>query len=172
MSGGRINRTGADEVRTERHFGAAPERVWDYLVRPEFRALWLAAGEIEPRIGGRVTLVFDHAALSLPPAAAALRYRGDNLHRVVGAVTAYDPPRLLAFTWGDHGEVCFTLEATGSGTRLLMTHNGLVDSAAMREVAGGWHAHLDMLVERMAEQTPDDFWARYAVTSGLYEDGL
>ena len=46
-------------VRFERVLPASPDKVWEHLTNPELLKSWLAAGSIEPRIGGRVELKFD-----------------------------------------------------------------------------------------------------------------
>jgi len=40
------------------------ERVWAYLMESEKRGKWLATGNMELRVGGRVELHFCHADLS------------------------------------------------------------------------------------------------------------
>ena len=92
-------------VRFERLLPGPIERVWADLTEPEKRARWLAGGEMELRVGGRVELRFRHADLS--PVAAptperfAERAEGSS---VPGTVTACDPPRRLAFTWAEGGD--------------------------------------------------------------------
>ena len=51
-------------VRLERILPGPIERVWDYLVDGEKRGEWLCSGEMEPRVGGKVELEFQHSDLS------------------------------------------------------------------------------------------------------------
>ncbi|MBI3694310.1 MAG: SRPBCC domain-containing protein [Acidobacteria bacterium] len=68
------------------------ERVWEYLTKPDNLAAWLAAGEIELRVGGRVELRFDvQEAPDRRKAGAVIR----------GVVTRCEPPRALAYSWID-----------------------------------------------------------------------
>jgi hypothetical protein len=67
-------------VRIERLLPGPAERLWAYLVDSEKRRLWLAAGEMEPRVGGGVTHLFRHPELS--DEATPEPYRGfDDSHR-------------------------------------------------------------------------------------------
>jgi hypothetical protein len=43
-------------VRFERLLPGPIERVWDHLTKPEFLATWLAVGQMDARVGGRVEL--------------------------------------------------------------------------------------------------------------------
>jgi uncharacterized protein YndB with AHSA1/START domain len=61
-------------VRFERLLPGPIERVWAYLVESEKRATWLAAGEFDLRLGGRIELHFENHKLTddvLPPEALA-----------------------------------------------------------------------------------------------------
>jgi hypothetical protein len=40
---------------------------------------------------------------------------------------------------------------------LTVTHHP-PDRATLPNVASGWHAHLDILLARMTEKTPEPFW--------------
>ncbi len=149
-------------VRLERVLPAPIERVWQYLMEPSLRATWLADGPIEPRVGGRVALLFDHRRLSAEETPA--RYRDMDM-RSLGEVRRCEPPRLLVITWNDQGgepsEVTFDLEPRGERTRLLITHRRLATADALCSVAGGWHVHVDILEDVLAARPPRLFWARH-----------
>ena len=51
-------------IRFERLLPGPIERVWAYLTESEKRSRWLASGEMDIRIGGRVELNFFHANLA------------------------------------------------------------------------------------------------------------
>ena len=51
-------------VRFERLLPGPVERVWRYLTESEKRALWLCAGDVEPRTGGHVDMHFNNQSLS------------------------------------------------------------------------------------------------------------
>ena len=63
-------------------------------------------------------------------------------------ITELDPPRKLAFTWGNSGDVTFELEPRGESVLLTVTHRRLPDRSTMLKVSAGWHMHLDVLVAR------------------------
>jgi len=120
------------QLRFERHLLHPVERVWAALTDPAQLAQWLAPGEIELTLGGRVSLAFTD---------------GDGV--IDGRVTAIAPPRLLEFTWtdqdNDFGFVRWEL-VDDSGTRLVLTHT--VPEAARGfglPMLAGWHSLLDQL---------------------------
>lgn len=51
-------------VRFERLLPGPIERVWAFLTESDKRGTWLASGEMELRVGGRVALHFRHTDLS------------------------------------------------------------------------------------------------------------
>jgi uncharacterized protein YndB with AHSA1/START domain len=121
------------QLRFERHLLHPVEKVWDALINPAQRAQWLAPGELELILGGRVSLAFTD---------------GDGV--IDGRVTAITPPRLLEFTWtdkdNDFGFVRWELDAGDDGTRLVLTHT--VPEAARAfglPMLAGWHSLLDQL---------------------------
>jgi uncharacterized protein YndB with AHSA1/START domain len=120
------------QLRFERHLLHPVEKVWAALTDPAQLAQWLAPGEIELTLGGRVSLAFTD---------------GDGV--IDGRVTAIAPPRLLEFTWtdqdNDFGFVRWELVDDG-GTRLVLTHT--VPEVARGfglPMLAGWHSLLDQL---------------------------
>ena len=121
------------QLRFERHLRHPVEKVWDALINPAQRAQWLAPGELELTLGGRVSLAFTD---------------GDGV--IDGRVTAITPPRLLEFTWTDKGNdrgfVRWELFAEDGGTHLVLTHT--VPEAARGSglpMLAGWHSLLEKL---------------------------
>ena len=169
---GCMHRIAPDTVRMVRLLPAAVDEVWEFLVDPDKRALWLAGGPLEPRVGGAVELQFRHADLSPHPCAVPEKYRGlEHGHVLRGRVTRISPPHLLAFTWGDGpaaSEVSFELSADGPRTRFVLTHTRLADDAERGSVSGGWHAHGDILEDRLHHRVPEAFWTRHAVIDAMY----
>lgn len=125
-------------LRFERQLRQPVEQVWDALTDPARLAQWLAPGEIELTLGGRVFLAFTD---------------GDGV--IDGRVTAIAPPRLLEFTWTDEGDdfgcVRWELTADDGGTRLILTHTV---SEAARDFGlpalAGWHSLLEQLAALLA----------------------
>ena len=164
-------------IRFERLLPGPIERVWAYLTQSDKRATWLAAGEMEPRTGETVELRFLHASLSrqtVPTPERFKKYAAGHVSR--HRVTAFDPPRLLSFTWADcspaggSSEVTFALTPQGDEVRLVLTHRRLAGRAAMVDTAGGWHTHLAILVERLSDREPRPFWSLHAEIDGVYEE--
>jgi uncharacterized protein YndB with AHSA1/START domain len=105
-----------------------PERVWRALTTHEELFNWHPTPfEIEPTTGGKVSYRPAPGSPSMPD----------------GRVLAYDPPRLLAYTWGED-ELRFELDAQDGGCVLSLTH--LFDDRfkAARDGAG-WHLCLEAL---------------------------
>lgn len=48
------------ESGTERMLPGPIGRVWEYLTDADKREQWLATGEMDLRVGGKVELVFNH----------------------------------------------------------------------------------------------------------------
>jgi uncharacterized protein YndB with AHSA1/START domain len=153
----------AGTVRFERLLPGPIERVWEYLVDSEKRGTWFASGPMELRVGGTVELRFRHAELHTgaekPPAKHAQHGAG---HVSRGRVTRCEPPRLIAFTWGDEdptSEVSFELSPRGERVLLTLTHRRLASRADALDVASGWHLHLDILGDRLHGVETKRFWS-------------
>jgi len=132
------------------------ERVWAYLTESEMRRRWLAAGPMDLKVGGELELVWRNHELTDPPGQRPAGF--DEEHRMVSRFTEFDPPRKLAFTWGENGDVSFELAAKGNEVLLTVIHRRLRDRASMLMVGAGWHMHLDILVARATGQQPEPFW--------------
>jgi uncharacterized protein YndB with AHSA1/START domain len=156
-----------DEVRFTRILPGPIERVWAYLTESEKRGKWFAAGEMELCPGGRVELIFRHADLSPVKETTPEQYRqydqGATAH---GRVTRCEPPRILAYSWGEdsgnHSEVTFELTPQGGNVRLVLTHRRLPDRKTVLSVCGGWHTHLGILVDILNGREPKPFWSAHA----------
>ena len=166
--------TGPQSVRVERILPGPIERVWAYLTESDKRGEWLARGEMEPRVGGKVELRFRHAELSPVPGPVPERYKAvEHGHVSVGRVTVYEPPNRLGITWGnrkvDPSEVIFELSAHGEDVKLVLVHRKLPNRQEMINVSGGWHSHLRVLADRLHGRTPRNFWVLHAEIDGVYE---
>ncbi len=150
-----------DTVRIERLLPGPIERVWSYLTDSDKRAKWLAAGEMDLRIGGKVQLNFLHATLTPHQETIPERFRMmEGGHAFSGVITELEPPCLLAYTWGgDTSEVKFELTPQDTRVLLVITHTRLRDRDEMACVATGWHTHLGILEDNLLGQIPRPFWA-------------
>ncbi len=153
-------------IRFERLLPGPIERIWDYLTEPDKPARWFCGGAMEPRVGGRFELEFDHRRISdhpeAPPAPFAVMAEGI---RFEGRITAWDPPHRLAYVWiegaFEESEVTFELTAAGERVRLVVTHCGLGDAGRV-SASAGWHTHLDILEDDLGAQPRRAFWAEHS----------
>jgi uncharacterized protein YndB with AHSA1/START domain len=136
------NRVG---VRFERRLSQPPERVWRAITEPEELAAWFP-DTIEGEFGPGAEVRFPKfVEMGLP---------------AVGKVTEFDPPRLLAFTWGT-STLRFELEAEGDGCLLVFMDS--LPRAESAKNAAGWEVCLDRLEARLAgkdaEEPPESDWS-------------
>ena len=164
-------------LRIERTLPGPIDRVWRYLTDSEKRGMWLASGEMELRVGGRVELIFRNSSLTENDDPPPAKYANlEDEARTDGRITAYDPPRLLAYTWGESSgedsEVTFELSPQGKDVLLVLTHRRLLTRDDMISVAGGWHTHLGILADRLSGRTPAGFWATHTRLEAEYEERI
>jgi uncharacterized protein YndB with AHSA1/START domain len=143
-------------LKIERLLPGPIERVWAYLTQSELRRRWFAAGEMEMKVGSGFEFVWRNNELTDPPGTPPEGFGSE--HRMESRITALEPPRKLAFTFGQSGDVSFELAEKGKEVLLTVTHRRLPDRATMLKVGPGWHAHLDILVARVRGTTPEPFW--------------
>ena len=145
-------------VRLQRLLPGPIERIWSYLTESELRRQWLAAGDMQLEEGAPFELVWRNDELTDPPGRRPEGF-GEE-HRMQSRITELDPPRRLAFTWGD-GDVTFDLERKGDQVLLTVVHRGISDRANLLMIGAGWHLHLDILLARANGETPgaqETFW--------------
>ena len=165
--------TAPDTVRIERVLPGPIERVWAYLTESDKRATWLAAGDMDLRVGGSVDLRFHNNALTENDQAPPPKYEkfGGEIH-MGGRILECDPPRVLAYSWGEDSsdsQVRFELSSRGDEVLLVVTHSRLATRDGMLSVASGWHAHLGILADRLAGRTPPGFWATHTRLEAEYD---
>jgi uncharacterized protein YndB with AHSA1/START domain len=115
-------------VQFERRLSHPIEAVWRAVTEPDELAHWFP---------GRVEI--DGSRLRFEDAGTTFD----------GEVTALEPPRRFAFTWGPTDELRIELEETGDGCLIRLTHLlGNRDQAARD--AAGWHVCLDRLEGSLA----------------------
>ncbi len=165
---------GKEAVRIERLLSGPIERVWAYLTESEKRGKWLACGEMELRVGGKVRLNFLHSSLTPHQEPIPERFKMMECgHGFEGVVTQCEPPQLLAYTWsGDTSEVKFELTPQDGKVLLVITHTRLRDRGEQALVASGWHTHLGILEDNLLEQTPRPFWATFEQVEVEYKRRL
>ncbi len=119
---------GRATLRFERDLARGPEEVWRSLTEPEELEVWFPCGIVtdEWRVGAPLRFVF----------------RADEGPDFHGTVLECDPPRLLAFTWGEE-TLRFELSRISGGTRLVLVDELRVSIAARS--AAGWDVCLSRL---------------------------
>lgn len=162
-------RTSPDTVRLQRLLPGPVDRVWRHLTDSELRSRWLASGEMAPRAGSEFELVWRNDELTDPPGARPDGF-GEE-HRMRSTITAFEPNRRLAFTWGG-GEVSFELEPRGDQVLLTVVHAGISDRRNMLMIGAGWHMHLDLLATRLAGARAEPFWDGWTRLRSEYERRL
>ena len=164
-------------VRFERILPGPIERVWSYLVECDKRALWLCGGETATSIGGNVDMHFHNASLS-SKADIERPEKYKNIPEKIsfaGTVTRYEPPHVLAHTWefeGGASEVCYELQEQGDKVRLVLTHRRLQSTESVLSVSGGWHTHLDILMDVLENREPRPYWKTHTALEAEYENRL
>jgi uncharacterized protein YndB with AHSA1/START domain len=144
-------------VRFERSLPGPIERVWEFLTDTTRLPGWFGKGAIEPRAGGAVRLMDGH---------------------ISGAVTQWDPPRKLAYTWNvlgpgetksDYPEsyLTITLEPAGDEVLLTLTHLPVLERFE-KQNAMGWHTYLDMLGAAVRGEPVEDRSAYMKRNAALY----
>jgi uncharacterized protein YndB with AHSA1/START domain len=162
-------RIAPDTVRLERLLPGPIERAWAFLTEADKRARWLAGGEWELRVGGRVQLEFAHDRLQSEPTPA--KYR-DMPMSFSGQVLRIDPPRLIEFTWmeseGVTTVVTFELAERGSQVALTITHRGIHGRDELLDISGGWDVHVGILEDVLADRRPRGFWSTHDRVTAEY----
>ena len=127
---------GRSVLRFERLLREPPPVVWNALTDAgELRSWHPSPFELEPAVGGAVRY--------LEPQGTALG---------VGEVLEYDPPRVLAYTWGDD-RLRWELQPHDEGCVLVLEHIFDDRFKAARDAAG-WHLCLDALARSLAGDAP------------------
>jgi len=159
---GTVVHTGANSViRFERDLAHPPETVFAALTeRDELRAWYPCVIEGAWAEGADLTFRFG------PWPAGDARSGGNDLAPMAGTVLAYDPPRLLEYTWGDQ-RLRFELTSTATGTTLVLTHH-LATTPDEWKFAAGWHQCLDALGASLDRAAPDMTGAAWEALAAGY----
>jgi uncharacterized protein YndB with AHSA1/START domain len=145
-------------VKLERLLPGPIERAWAFITESDKRARWLAAGDFDLRVGGRIELRFDNDKLS-PDRPA----RAGGLHVSTGVITRLEPPHVLAHTWNSEkwqSEVTYELAQRGEQVQLTIVHRQLGKDFVL-PVMGGWDVHTGILEDLLTGAPPRSFWSTH-----------
>jgi uncharacterized protein YndB with AHSA1/START domain len=156
-------------VKLERLLPGPVERVWAYITESDKRAQWLAAGEFDLRVGGKVRLQFDNSRLPNEKTMPA-KYKELGKGQFEGVITRLEPLRLLVHTWRwDSGdtEVSYGLAPRGKQVLLTIVHRRLTKELVAK-VMGGWDVHSGILEDILNGVEPRPFWATHDKVTAEY----
>ena len=127
-------------IRVDQYLPYPPQKVWRALTEPDLIARWLM-----PPTGFRLEVGHAFTFQGFPIPAAG--FGGTGHSEVLG----FEPEKMLRIAWRAAPDdlstldstVTFTLAAEGTGTRLILVHEGFdpgdpYQSAAQRIMSGGW----------------------------------
>jgi len=141
-------------VRFVRELDARCEKIWSFLTDSKLLPEWYGEGTIEPREGGKVSLMGGH---------------------IRGVVTGWRPQKFLAYTWNvfSPGETesrfpVSYLEFTLEGSRLTLIHRPIPD-AMQNQTMMGWHTMLDLIAAGLGGEFPKraDLFPKNAALYGV-----
>jgi uncharacterized protein YndB with AHSA1/START domain len=136
-------------IVVERLMPHPAEKIWRALTLSDLIVEWLMRNDFQPILGHR----FQFHATPLPGWSGVTNCQ----------VVEIDPPRRLAYTWGDGTEsdsglktlVTWTLTPTEGGVLVRMEQSGFrrQDEAGYQGMGGGWPRILRKLEEIAAQQS-------------------
>jgi uncharacterized protein YndB with AHSA1/START domain len=160
-------------LRFERRLAHPPEKVWRALTEPEQLRHWFPTDiEGERRPGAKIRFVFREDA---PTAADMPELLEHDPRDLDGEFTEFDPPRLLAYTWGEEA-LRWELDPIEGGCRLIFTHefderSGIPHPAGPRKRAArdasGWEVCLANLAALLDGSPAGEGEVRW---EAVYED--
>ena len=126
-------------VRFVRDLDAPAEKIWRFLTDSSLLPEWYGEGSIEPREGGKLSLMGGH---------------------IRGVVTGWHPQKFLAYTWNvfSPGEEVSRfpisyLEFAFEGSRLTLIHRP-IPQAMQNQTMMGWHTMLDLVAAGLRGEFP------------------
>ena len=158
---------GPRTIEIQRTLPGPMERIWDYLTKSELRRQWLAAGDMDLKVGSEFILTWHNEDLATEvgkPTEAK-----PSGHSAKMRVTQCEPPRKLAYIFGENGEVSFELKPAGDKVLLTLIHSNAPNRSSMLGVSAGWHAHLDVLAGIISGKKAKAFWANWAELKAVYD---
>lgn len=168
--------TDNETIQFKRVLRGTLEQVWACLTESEHKAKWLAGGDVEPKVGGKVTHHFNHQSLSEEKETLPEKYSDiGETSTSYGEITKYEPYTLLSYIWdeGDEGtsEVIFELsQHSPDSILLILTHKRIPDNNDFKVGLGaGWHTHLNILRDVLEGKSARGFWKIHMPLENEYE---
>ena len=125
--------------RMERLLEQDPQAVWAMLTEPRKLAEWLAPGTIEPRAGGAAKLNFTDSGIVID-----------------SKVSAFDPPRLLEYSWSGPEEperpLRWELEPEDGGKDVFV-HTTALERAGIARLVEGQKVSFDTALDGRSGKT-------------------
>ena len=148
------------------------ERVWEYLVDPEKRAMWFCGGTTGSKPGDLYTMAFNHDHLSHEPLPERYASMQGGIE-MEGQIIAIDPPHLLIFKGvSEDEETRIELSEQAGRVQLILIQAPPADFGQLTGTAAGWHAHLGMLIDQLGGGKPRGFWTDHEEAAGYYQTAL
>ncbi len=148
------------------------ERAWVWLTQGERRKEWLCGGGDITHAGQTVRFEFQHQNLTPHDETFPEKYKA--LEKGVAydvEIKICDAPRHLVMVWpgedGNIAEIEIRLSEEADGVRFELVQRGAASAEHFLGALGGWHAHLDIMVDKLSGDTPKPFWATH---EALVED--
>lgn len=146
-------------LRFVRHLAHAPEKVWQALTdAKEFGQWYNAEAEIEPKVGGTVTVHSGPFTWTGP----VLQYLPHHIFEY-----EHNHAPVEEMPEGENTVVRWELEPSDTGTTLTFTQSRLSSTAGF---APGSHVTLDRLEAQLDGKALPDFMQRYEEVDPLYPE--
>ena len=162
--------TEPDTLTIQRLLPGPIERVWAYLTEGELRRQWLAAGQMEMKVGAPFELVWRNDELRTrrasgrpgSPRSSGCRAGSPSSIRPAGSPSPGKAAATCPSSWSRRA----------SEVLLTVIHRRLRDRTTLLGVSAGWHMHLDILVARSTGQEPAPFWDGWSRLRAEYDRRL
>jgi len=136
-------------IKHQFSFSHPPEKVWDYLTKPELMEQWLMKNDFQPIVG------FDFRFRTNP--IPSLDFDGIFYCKVLEVI----PFKKLSYSWKSgpgEGEITldsvveWRLEPKGKGTELFLEHSGFSKTENLNFYNGltdGWLKNMQKIADRL-----------------------
>ena len=149
------------------------EKVWAWITVGEKRGSWLGGGGDIAHAGQTVTFEFQHQNLTPHDETYPEKYKsieGGIAYDVY--IKTCDAPRHLVMVWrdGNDSEIDIRLSEEAGKVRLELIQRGDASADQFLGALGGWHAHLDIMADKLSGDTPQPFWKTHEALVDEYAD--